>query len=270
MNAMLVFCAMACGGWVWPDLDHAPLAPMEDLDQPSDMQEKQLRSAAHLPMAPSLYNNPAAMGGGGASRSRPYSPYGPRPYQPPGPQQSTGMPLAPTDPNALPGGPASPTASGQGGAGSQIGAARWGGQGSPRSGFQSTNGSPQQLGAQRQYYPNTPIAPSAPATYHAPPIVSPYQQLYSSQTNNGTIDPYSTYVKPALDQSQANHAFSEQIGGLRSNMQNRGFGPGNGQEVPVGNGLVNPGYFQNYKQFYPNSSGGVPPGMGPGPPPMGP
>lgn len=92
--------------------------------------------------------------------------------------------------------------------------------------------------------------------YKPPPTMSPYLQMYTSRTANGTIDPYNNGVRPMIEQGQANQKFSAQIGGLRSSLNRQGAALNrlNNQEMPVQQGLVNPQYFINYQQFYPGAA----------------
>ena len=87
--------------------------------------------------------------------------------------------------------------------------------------------------------------------YQPPSGYSPWQQLYTSPTNNGTVSPYINNVRPSLDQQNFNAHVSEQINGVQT--LQRGYGAGApGMEVPMGgNGLVNPNTFQNYGGYYP-------------------
>ncbi len=58
-------------------------------------------------------------------------------------------------------------------------------------------------------------------------------------TNNGTLNPYTNYVQPMMNQQNFNSHVSEQINGVQT-MQ-RGYGPNPGVETNMGgNGLNNP------------------------------
>jgi hypothetical protein len=86
--------------------------------------------------------------------------------------------------------------------------------------------------------------------------VSPWQNLYRTGTNGGTIDNYNSIVRPQLDQGSTNQHVSAQIGGLQNTQdamlqQQRAALQGRGQEVPTGTGLVNPSNYINYKNYYP-------------------
>ena len=118
----------------------------------------------------------------------------------------------------------------------------------------SVNNLETRFGLNSPQYP-TMVGPSAgPAAkpysnYQPPSGYSPWMNLYQP-TNNGTIDPYTAYVQPALNQQNFNAHVSEQINGVQ-NLQ-RGYGPMPGNEVPMGNGMADPRIFQNYKGYYPS------------------
>ncbi len=84
-----------------------------------------------------------------------------------------------------------------------------------------------------------------PFNGYAPPSgYSAWNNLYLP-TNNGTQNPYTNYVRPAMDQQQFNMHISEQINGVQT--MERGYGPMNGVEVPIGgSGLANPNQFITY------------------------
>ena len=70
-----------------------------------------------------------------------------------------------------------------------------------------------------------PAAPTKPFANARPFAsgVSPYMGLFRNDTNGGTIDNYSTLVRPALDQRSMNQQFNLDIYGLERNarLQNR-------------------------------------------------
>ena len=61
--------------------------------------------------------------------------------------------------------------------------------------------------------------PQKAFTNYQPPSsgVSPYMNLFRTGTNNGTIDNYTTLVRPALQQQTANQQFGSDIFGLQRN-----------------------------------------------------
>ena len=88
------------------------------------------------------------------------------------------------------------------------------------------------------------------SNYQSPNGFTPWQ-LLNQPTQGGTLNPYTAYVQPVLNQQNFNSHVSEQINGVQT-MQ-RGYGAGTpGSEVNTGgNGLVNPQIFQNYPNYYP-------------------
>jgi len=82
------------------------------------------------------------------------------------------------------------------------------------------------------------------SNYQAPSGYSPWNNL-TLPTNNGTTNPYTAYVKPAMDQQMFNSHISEQINGVQT--QQRLYQGTPGYEVPIsGAGLANPSQFINY------------------------
>jgi hypothetical protein len=84
--------------------------------------------------------------------------------------------------------------------------------------------------------------------------VSPYMQLFRTSTNFGTVDNYSTLVRPALDQRSMNQQFNMDIYGLErtSRVQNsalRQLGRGNGR-LPQSIGT--PQFYMNSGSYYPS------------------
>jgi hypothetical protein len=86
--------------------------------------------------------------------------------------------------------------------------------------------------------------------YQPPSGYSPWQ-LLNQPTQNGTLNPYTNFVQPALSQQNFNAHVSEQINGVQTMQRNYGGTPG--QEINVGgsSGLVNPQIFQNYLNYMP-------------------
>jgi hypothetical protein len=87
--------------------------------------------------------------------------------------------------------------------------------------------------------------------YQRPTGYSPWQNLYLP-SNNGTVDPYTAYVRPAIDQQNFNSHISEQINGVQTRGYYYGSGtPGMEGNIGSGNGLVNPQLFQTYPNYNP-------------------
>jgi hypothetical protein len=83
--------------------------------------------------------------------------------------------------------------------------------------------------------------------YRAPSGSSPWNNLYLP-SNNGTVNPYTNYVRPAMDQQNFNAHVSEQINGVPT--LQRGYGAGApGMEAPTtgGAGLINPQIMLQYR-----------------------
>jgi hypothetical protein len=98
---------------------------------------------------------------------------------------------------------------------------------------------------------NAPVLDKPFSNYKPSPTVSPWMNLYRSGTNNGTQDNYTQLVRPELDQQNTNQHFAAQINTNASKLQQQQSAlQRNGQEVPVGPGLVNPQYFINYGSYY--------------------
>ena len=288
MTTTLAFCTLLLGGWISPEIDDSTPPLREDMTQPETVQANEMRlqgKTISLLPAPSLANGLGGPSGsaypgtgtGTGSQSQWRRPAGAMPGMPTSP--GTG---APTGPNGNYGGPgaygygaagmpAAPTRSSEDAYG--AGASRrsgWGAAQSPMdSGSPDANRSNMQPAAPSatsdinqgagNYYANLRPA-GAPGALGNPkafdnaslaPRASPYLNLYTSRTANGTIDPYTSAVVPALDQIQNQQKVSAQIGGLQKTLR-RPAGTG-GMEVPTGQGLANPGQFINYPQYPPGS-----------------
>jgi hypothetical protein len=100
----------------------------------------------------------------------------------------------------------------------------------------------------RQYgVPSAPgFDPSKPFNnYQAPSGYSPWNNL-TLPTNNGTTNPYTAYVRPAMEQQTFNSHISEQINGVQT--QQRAYQGTPMYEMPVssGAGLANPSQYIDY------------------------
>jgi hypothetical protein len=95
--------------------------------------------------------------------------------------------------------------------------------------------------------------------------VSPYMQLFRNDTSGGTIDNYSTFVRPALDQRSLNQQFNMDVYGLQRNaqIQNAALQQLNRNASRVPQSIVTP-QFMNYGNYYPSYwQGQNQPGFGP-------
>jgi hypothetical protein len=117
----------------------------------------------------------------------------------------------------------------------------------------------------------SPQAPTKPFAGTQPfsSGVSPYMNLFRNDTNGGTIDNYSTLVRPALNQQSMNQQFNLDIsyGAERYNrLQNwalRQTDRGGSGRVPQSVGT--PQFFMNYGPYYPGAGQGSGQGGGYGP-----
>jgi hypothetical protein len=81
--------------------------------------------------------------------------------------------------------------------------------------------------------------------YQAPSGNSPWNGLFAP-TANGTTNPYTQYVRPAMEQQTFNAHISEQINGVQTQQRYGGGTPYHEMPPPSGPGLVNPaGYIEN-------------------------
>ena len=78
-------------------------------------------------------------------------------------------------------------------------------------------------------------------SYHPAPAVSPYMML-GAGTNNGTVNTYAAYVRPALDQQRANQEFERTATDLENSSD---------QPAPT-----YPPVFLNSGSYYPNYGAG--------------
>ncbi len=100
--------------------------------------------------------------------------------------------------------------------------------------------------------------------------VSPYMNLFRNDTAGGTIDNYSTYVRPALDQRSMNQQFNMDVYGLQRNQRIQSAAMQRlGREYSrEPQSIGTPQFYRNYGNFYspggygPNSSGQGPYGYG--------
>jgi hypothetical protein len=101
------------------------------------------------------------------------------------------------------------------------------------------------------------LTPKPFSGYHqATTGVSPYLNLFRSGTNGGTIDNYTTLVRPELEQRRMNQQFGADIHGLENSSRVQGLNilrlDRDTQNV---RGINATQYFMNYGDFYPNAGG---------------
>jgi Tfp pilus assembly protein FimV len=86
------------------------------------------------------------------------------------------------------------------------------------------------------------------------PGVSPYMNLFRSGNANGTIDNYTTLVRPELDQRRANQRFGADIHGLENSTHVQGLSIQQlNRETRNLQGVNATQYFMNYGDYYPGA-----------------
>ena len=206
MNVIFAFCAIGIAGWVTPEAGEPNLYPrLSPLRDNSPVQQ----SLPQRPYPQSTGARPARPTNKGAMRQQrmPIPPTDPRAFF------RSDLPLPPTmnDSDTMPGAGTAET-------------------GPRRESAGLTDNGGRRFANQKAF-----------GTYRSPPATSPYL-LLNGNTNNGTISPYTAYVRPAEEQQQA----SQELGGPTSILQNGGNPP-----APT-----YPPAFQNYGSYYPNYNAG--------------
>jgi hypothetical protein len=112
--------------------------------------------------------------------------------------------------------------------------------------------------------PQVPAKPFATARPFASGV-SPYMGLFRNDTAGGTIDNYSTLVRPALDQRSMNQQFNLDIYGLErdtrlQNMALRQMSRYNNSRAPQS--IATPQFNRSFGGYYPGSSGAMQSGYG--------
>jgi hypothetical protein len=80
---------------------------------------------------------------------------------------------------------------------------------------------------------------------------SPYMNLFRSGSNNGTIDNYTTLVRPELDQQRANQKFGADIHGLENSTHVQGMNIRQlNRDTQTLQGVNATQYFMNYGDYY--------------------
>ena len=119
--------------------------------------------------------------------------------------------------------------------------------------MQTAEQSNRRMQAARNSASITPQSASKPFSTASMPSsgMSPYMNLFRSGNGNGTIDNYTTLVKPELDQRRANQRFGSEINGLESNTRVQGM---NIQQLNRNTqslqGVNATQYFMNYGDYY--------------------
>lgn len=89
------------------------------------------------------------------------------------------------------------------------------------------------------------------SNYEAPPAISPYMRLFSTDDDFGRIDNYYTLVKPRLEQRSQNLQFGGAIGGLKQRTQVQGAAIQQlGRQTDYLQGAQTPQYYMNYGNYF--------------------
>jgi hypothetical protein len=83
--------------------------------------------------------------------------------------------------------------------------------------------------------------------------VSPYMNLFRRDTAGGTVDNYTTLVRPALEQQMANQRFNMDIYGLERNarIQQHSLQQIERQNYRMPQSIGTPQFYMNYGNYYP-------------------
>jgi hypothetical protein len=131
----------------------------------------------------------------------------------------------------------------------------------PQGGYRATSyGLDQSRMVQSTANPNV-IAPPVQAStakpfagYQTPSGQSPYMNIFRNGTNNGTIDNYTTLVRPQLNQRVLNQQFGQDIRGLQSDTRLQGQNLMNQSRQLQG--VSTPQFYMNYGSYYSFPGGG--------------
>jgi hypothetical protein len=86
--------------------------------------------------------------------------------------------------------------------------------------------------------------------YRTPSGVSPYMNLFR-RDSMGTVDNYTTLVRPELEQRYLNQQFKSDIGGLERSTRMQGMNLQQmNQEARTLQGVGTPQYYMNYGNYY--------------------
>jgi hypothetical protein len=94
------------------------------------------------------------------------------------------------------------------------------------------------------------------AGYRTPSGTSPYMNLYRNGTNNGTIDNYTTLVRPQLDQHILNQQYGRDIRGLQTDSRMQGSSLQQINQSRQLQGVSTPQFYMNYGSYYNFPGGG--------------
>ncbi len=284
MHASIALCVMMVGGYLPPESEITTVPLNIDPAGFSNIQDLEWKEGAkniHLPQVPTIQNGQSSVDDSRKGKfAVPYPPTDPRAPQ----GRSLAMPAPPTQAGPANGGGYQAGGIGQAGGYGQQGYSSGAPKNDPYANVSVARNPVTATGAYVQPTPQAIVAPSTSnftngysanaltAQYGLPPIATPsvggassskpfngYQppsgyspwMALNASTNNGTLNPYTAYVQPAVSQQNFNSHVSEQINGVQTMQRNLNSGTP-GTEVNVGgNGLANPQIFQNYRGYYP-------------------
>jgi hypothetical protein len=91
------------------------------------------------------------------------------------------------------------------------------------------------------------------SSYRPPSGISPYMNLFRTGNALGTIDNYTTLVRPELDQRYLNRQLGQDVQGMqqRARMQQLQMQQLNQQQNRAPQGIGTPQFYMNYGNFYP-------------------
>jgi hypothetical protein len=89
------------------------------------------------------------------------------------------------------------------------------------------------------------------AAYRSMPGVSPYLNLFRNDTSLGTIDNYTTLVRPQLEQRFLNQQIRREVYGLERNSRAQGAALQQIEGERAPQGIATPQFYLNYGNYYP-------------------
>ncbi len=101
------------------------------------------------------------------------------------------------------------------------------------------------------------------AGYRQASGISPYMNLFRNGTDNGTVDNYTTLVKPQLDQRYLNQQYGRDIRGLQTDARLQGSSLQQINQSRQLQGISTPQFYMNYGSYYSFPGGQGTPGPGP-------
>jgi len=80
--------------------------------------------------------------------------------------------------------------------------------------------------------------------------ISPYMNLFRNGTDNGTVDNYTTLVRPQLDQRYLNQQYGRDIRGLQTDARLQGSSIQQINQSRQLQGISTPQFYMNYGSYY--------------------